>query len=81
MANKKCKECGQRKILGDFSDGAEKCNVCSPEAKPVKVTKKKVDDKELENNKGNIIINPGLKRKMELDAVQAERPKKDKVNE
>jgi hypothetical protein len=65
MANKKCKQCGQRKILGDFNDNGEKCNVCSPEVKTVKmvnVTKKKVDDKGLENNKGNIIITPELKR-------------------
>jgi hypothetical protein len=58
MANKKCKGCGQRRILEDFIDEGEKCNVCSPEVKSVKPIEPvkpmpKFNDKGLGKNKGN----------------------------
>ena len=39
MANKVCKKCGQRKIMGDFTDLSDNCKTCTPEVKEVKPSK------------------------------------------
>ena len=66
MANKVCKKCGQRKIVGDFTDLSDNCKTCTPEVKkveppkPIKLevevpsyTKPKFNDKWKKKDKDN----------------------------
>jgi len=66
MANKRCKTCGQRKIMEDFTDFGDSCKTCTPEVKeikppkPIKLVverlpdpKPKFNDEWLGKNKGN----------------------------